>query len=290
MFIDLQLHSTYSDGYLTPTELARFLHKNCIKIASLTDHNTVSGLNEFTLACAKFNIKTIPGIEIYLKINDVKLNILWYNFDQNSPELHDLLRKSQINRKKKVRQILQNLKDIGFKIDLNKILDQYTHYTPINQVADDFFNIKFNENKIKKELKLKNITQYDIIKNYFHNPQIGVLENSFIDLKKIMELRKKIGGQIILNHPGKYGKIKREIFYDFKKRGLDGVEILSPHHSIGDIMFGQTLAEELNWIQSGGSDFHLNSDNKYLIKNSLQYFKIDSKYLKNINKILKNLS
>ncbi len=43
MLIDLQLHSTYSDGRLTPTEAAKFAVSNNVKVASLTDHNTVGG-------------------------------------------------------------------------------------------------------------------------------------------------------------------------------------------------------------------------------------------------------
>ena len=60
--IDLQFHSTYSDGSLTPTKLVNFLAKQKIKVASLTDHNTVAGLDEFFSACKKKEIKTISGI------------------------------------------------------------------------------------------------------------------------------------------------------------------------------------------------------------------------------------
>ncbi|MBU4375047.1 PHP domain-containing protein, partial [Patescibacteria group bacterium] len=64
MLIDLQLHSTYSDGYLTPTELAGFLAKQGVKIAALTDHNTVGGLDEFRQACRACKIKPITGVEL----------------------------------------------------------------------------------------------------------------------------------------------------------------------------------------------------------------------------------
>jgi predicted metal-dependent phosphoesterase TrpH len=53
MLIDLQFHSTYSDGYLTPTQLAQFMSKQGIKVAALTDHNTVSGINQFKKPCNK---------------------------------------------------------------------------------------------------------------------------------------------------------------------------------------------------------------------------------------------
>ena len=63
MLIDLQLHSTYSDGYLTPNQLADFLSVNNIKVAALTDHNTIGGLDEFKSAFEKKKNKTISGGE-----------------------------------------------------------------------------------------------------------------------------------------------------------------------------------------------------------------------------------
>lgn len=109
MYIDLQLHSTYSDGYLTPTEVVKFIAKQGVKAAALTDHNTVGGLDEFRLACRQYNIKPITGLEIYVKLHSRRFNIIWYNFDDTDPELHDMLRDSQMRRRRKVRFILNKL-------------------------------------------------------------------------------------------------------------------------------------------------------------------------------------
>ena len=137
MLIDLQLHSTYSDGYLTPTELADFLLKNKVEVASLTDHNTVGGLDEFKLACRKNGIKPIAGMEIYVKLNHKKFNLLWYNFDDKNPGLHKLLRLSQVRRRNQIRRALIKLKKLGLIINENKILDKYGHYISLNHIIKD---------------------------------------------------------------------------------------------------------------------------------------------------------
>ena len=123
MLIDLQLHSTYSDGYLTPSEAAKFLARESVKIASLTDHNTVGGLPEFKIACRKYGIKFITGLELYARLGNKKFNLIWYNFDYKNPLLHKLLRESQIRRRGMARIALEKLIQIGLKIDKNKILD-----------------------------------------------------------------------------------------------------------------------------------------------------------------------
>ncbi len=286
MLIDLQTHSTYSDGYLTPTELVKFIAKQGVKIAALTDHNTVGGLGEFRQACRKYNIKPITGLELYVKLGNRRFNVLWFNFDDTDAELHHILRNSQNRRRNKIRQTLLKLEQSGFTIDIEKTLNKYAYYTPINKIIDDVWSIPANRARIKKELNNKKPRENEIIHAYFRDPKISILNESYIEIKKVLKLRKKIGGQIILNHPAKHRYIKKTTWQELKKIGVDGVEVLSPHHSIGAVMYIQYLAHELRFIETGGSDFHRFEGNRHLLQNSWQYFKINSKYLKGIEKII----
>jgi 3',5'-nucleoside bisphosphate phosphatase len=286
MLIDLQLHSIYSDGYLTPTKLVDFIASQGVKAAALTDHNTVSGLNEFKAACARKKIKAVSGLELYVKLNHHKMNLLWYNFDFASPDLHSLLRESQVRRRAKVRNLLEKLFASKFKFDINKILDKYNHYIPVNHVISEIIDIPFNANKIKRELGLKNPREEEIMRHYFSNRNIGVLRESYLDIRRIFKLRQKIGGQIILCHPAKYNYINKEIWAKLAEMGLDGTEVLSPHHSYGAIVYIQQLARDFNLIETGGSDFHRFEGGNFSVQKSWDYFKIDAKYLNGIKKII----
>ncbi len=287
MLIDLQLHSTYSDGYLTPTEVARFIAARGVKIAALTDHNTVSGLDEFRHACRSIGIKPITGLELYAKFHKYRFNVLWYNFNETVPALHDLLRSSQVRRRRQVRTALKKLvAERGFRFDFNKILDKYTHYVPINHIADDLIAIPRNWRKIKKDLKQLNPREGDILGEYFHNRKTYFLKNSFIDIDRIMALREEIGGKIILCHPGKHFNVDHNLLRELKKIGLDGLEILSPHHTYGGVMYYQHWARELDLIETGGSDFHRFEGNKQLVQYAWQYYKIDSALLRQVKKII----
>jgi len=286
MLIDLQLHSTYSDGYLTPTQLVKFISDQGVKVASLTDHNTVGGLDEFRRACGKHKIKPIVGLELYVKFDFRRLNLLWYNFDDKNPELHNTLRNSQTRRRNRTRQILKKLKKLGFKIEADKILDKYNHYVPINRIIDEIYLMPANRKIINRKLRSSDPRESEIIKEYFKNEKIGILRESYINMERILFLRKKAGGQLILNHPAKHSYIKREFWEKLGKIGINGVEVLSPHHSIGAIMQAQYLARELNFITTGGSDFHRFEGDKYPLQSAFDYFKIDAKYLRGVNKII----
>lgn len=287
MLIDLQLHSTYSDGYKTPTQLVSFMKKNGVRVASLTDHNTVNGLEEFKEACRKVKVKFIPGLELYVKLKNKKFNILWYNFDCANLELHQLLRDSQRRRRGKVRTILNKLvKKERFKLNVNKIVDNYNHYVPINHVVDDLIRHPFNHRKVAKILKNNNFREIDVIREFFKNKKYGILRESYISIERIIRARKNVGGQIILNHPAKYGRVKEDFFKKLKDLDFDGVEVLSPHHSLGAIMYIQFLARRMDWIMTGGSDFHRSEKQHALLQNSWDYFKVDSKFLKGIKSVI----
>lgn len=285
MLIDLHLHSTYSDGYLTPYELGKFVARHKIKIASLTDHNTVRGLDEFRLACAKSKIKFITGLELYVQLEKKKFNLSWYNFDDKDPALHNVLRDIQTKRRASVRRTLNKLSEYGFTVNTEAILDKYNHYVPINHIVDDIFKIPANKSRVKKEIG-PDVREDEMISKYFYNSEIGRLSETYIEINKVINLRKKIGGQLVLNHPGKFGFIEKIVLEKLRKIGVDGLEVLSPHHSIGAVMFAQFIAEKNKFIWTGGSDFHRFEDNGARIQHAWEYFKIDSKNLKGIEKII----
>ena len=286
MLIDLQIHSVYSDGYLTPSQLANFLSTHNIKIAALTDHNTIGGLEEFKLACKKKKIKTINGLELYVKLNHKKFNLLWYNFNQHHPDLHALLRTSQARRRTQMRNALIKLKQHGLQINENQLLDNYNHYIPLNHIIDRVAKIPFNQKIIAKTLKTKTPNQEEIMMKFFKNPAFAKINESYIGLNQILKLRTKIHGQLILNHPGKYNRLHTNFISNLKKLGIDGVEVLSPHHTIGTTMHVQLLAQKYKLIMTGGSDFHCMELAQVALTSCYNYFKIDSKYLTNINKII----
>jgi hypothetical protein len=284
MLIDLQLHSTYSDGYLTPTRLADLLSKKGIRVASLTDHNTVRGQYEFWRACQKKGIKTIPGLEIYTKLEYKRFNILWYNFSDHR-HLHEMLRHSQIRRRNNIRRILKRL---NFDLDIERTLDKYTKYIPINHIIDDILEVESNKKRIQEELDKEDIRLNDVIDNYFRNKEIGILRESCIDIKRVLDLKEKLGGEVILNHPGKYGgaHLKEDFISRLKEMGVDGVEKLSPHHSYSTVMYLQHIARKYDLIETGGSDFHTHAGDNYPVQNSWEYFKIEDEQLRRIKEII----
>ena len=62
--VDLHLHTSHSDGTLSPEDLLRLCQSKGLKFISITDHDTTSALSESEEIAADLGINIIPGIEL----------------------------------------------------------------------------------------------------------------------------------------------------------------------------------------------------------------------------------
>jgi hypothetical protein len=181
---------------------------------------------------------------------------------------------------------LERLTKLGFNLNVDKIVDKYNHYVPVNRVVDDLIANPKNLALIKRTIGLPNPREGEIINEYFNNKNIGKLKNSYIDLDRIVALRKIIGGQLVLCHPAKGSYVDFEFVSLLKRAGIDGVEVLSPHHSYDAVAYIQHLATEFNLFETGGSDFHRFDTGRNPIHYSWQYYRIDSDLLKGVRRVI----
>ena len=91
MKIDLHMHTTYSDGKLTPTELVRLLHDRGVDIAAVSDHDSTEGITEALAAAEAYpDLRIMPAVEISADHpTDPKgdVHVLGYFLDHHNAEL-----------------------------------------------------------------------------------------------------------------------------------------------------------------------------------------------------------
>ncbi|MBE0601671.1 MAG: cache domain-containing protein, partial [Firmicutes bacterium] len=88
--VDLHCHSSWSDGNLPPAEVAYLLYQNGVRVASLTDHDTIMGLKAFQKALAQYDIGYVAGVEITATHHNETVHILAYGFDEENETLRGL--------------------------------------------------------------------------------------------------------------------------------------------------------------------------------------------------------
>ena len=123
--VDLHMHTTYSDGILTPTELVRLVAKQGVTIASVTDHDSTEGLDEaFAEAEAHPGLRLIPGIEIstdHPTDPTGDLHVLGYFLDRSNPELQGRLTQFREDRDHRAERMVERLAQLGMPVDFERV-------------------------------------------------------------------------------------------------------------------------------------------------------------------------
>lgn len=120
MKADLHAHSYYSDGDLSPRELARYMSEVGADAFSLTDHDTMAGVDEACAAAEEFGLKFVPGVEISA-YDGCDIHILGYYVDKNNPKFKKFDADMSESRRVRFERTLELLKQYGMPLDFDKV-------------------------------------------------------------------------------------------------------------------------------------------------------------------------
>ena len=82
---DFHLHSTYSDGILSPAALVDLASEQGVTMMSLTDHDSTEGIAEARSACRDRGITLVPGCEVSTDIENDEVHVLGHFLDPADP-------------------------------------------------------------------------------------------------------------------------------------------------------------------------------------------------------------
>ena len=120
--MDLHIHSTCSDGALSPVELVKKFHNDEYSIIAITDHDTVDGVSAAQIAGEALEIQVISGIELGTIFDDeIRLHILGYYIDTENKELGEAIEALKKARKERNEAILSILNRDGYDISENDL-------------------------------------------------------------------------------------------------------------------------------------------------------------------------
>ena len=252
-YVDLHVHSVFSDGTFTPSELVDLATENDLVAFALTDHDTVDGIDEAMNAAKDSTIDVIPGVELSCEYTISKerkkeIHILGYQLDWKQKELCDTLTMVAEERDNRNKKMCKNLSDAGFPIDYQSLISRFGNTILTRAHFARFLLEKGAIPSIDAAFKkiLAQDGPYFVMREYL-TPQKGI------------ELIKKAGGIPVLAHPLLYKLSVSEIralIVELKDYGLQGIEAMYSRNHGTDEAFIRKLADEYDLIITGGSDFH----------------------------------
>jgi 3',5'-nucleoside bisphosphate phosphatase len=252
-FIDLHTHTTFSDGTMTPKELLYYGREKKLTALAITDHDTVSGLDEGLFFANKLDILFIPGIEFSTQINGIPIHILGLNINYKNTELVKKLYEIKKNRNIRNLKIIELLSQKNISLNLNMNLYNEKTITRLH---------------IANALVEKNYcsSAKEAFKKYLSRGSIAYAPIDSPSSADIISLIHTCAGKAFLAHPMSYGLDFDDIKTMIDKltlQKLDGVEAIYSTHKYSTQVKLESLAKKNKLIVSGGSDFH--GDNKNYI-------------------------
>lgn len=254
--VDLHMHSNFSDGILSPAALAEASARAGLAAFSLTDHDTLKGLNEASAAAKNLNIEFVPGIEMSCQLGDREVHILGY-YPQQSDQLIAVLERMRDERRHRIEKVITALRSLGFKLNIEDLKDEAKDAAPGRL------------HLARLLLKRKYVHTVDeAFKLYLGKGKPAYFSRKLLAAAVVIQLLKDCSAITVLAHPGKDGKRDIDSLLTY---GLDGVEVFHPDHSPAIKKYYSEVAEENNLLITGGSDFHgdYRSHEMYLTKHAI---------------------
>lgn len=256
--VDLHLHTTASDGTLTPSALVNLCAERGLKVIAVSDHDSTEGLREAQAAAAAHpDMEIIPAIELSTDIPGSEIHVLGYFIDMSDPDFQRTLAGFREGRGERGRGMVKKLNELGYEIAWGRV----------QEIAGD------------ASIGRPHIAAALVEAGYFKYPNqafdnlIGRKGAAYVERPKLtpedaVRLLRDNGAVPVMAHPT-YSQVKtdrgevRELgdtLAGLKENGLMGMEVFYGDYTPEQVRRLKGIADELGIIPCGGSDFH-NSGN-----------------------------
>jgi predicted metal-dependent phosphoesterase TrpH len=243
--VDLHVHSTASDGKLSPEDIIGKAAELGLKVISLTDHDSVEGIIPALKAAEAFpHLIFIPGVEISTDMPDGEAHVLGYFIDYTSRELESTLERFRNSREGRARGMIARLNDMGIDIDWQRV----------QEIAGD--GSMGRPHIAQAMLEKGYIASFEeAFKEYIGHGGPAYVEREKMTPEEAVALILRSGGLPVLAHPFTV-KEPEALVIKLKAGGLLGIEAYYKDNTPEETEATLDLAKRYGLIATGGSDFH----------------------------------
>ena len=247
--IDLHLHTTASDGVMTPSEIVNYAKNKGLQAIAITDHDTVEGLKEGLLEGERIGLEVIPGIEISAEHSPGSMHLLGFLIDVNHPILKERLEYLQRARAERNPRMAEKLNKLGINITFDEVLK----VSGGGQVGRPHFAQVLIEKGYVRSFQ-------EAFDRFLKKGAPAYVEKMRFSAEESIHFINEANGVAVLAHPNTlqlngYSELENLILRLVKK-GLRGIEAYYPEHSALEVAQYKTLAERHGLLVTGGTDYH----------------------------------
>jgi predicted metal-dependent phosphoesterase TrpH len=240
---DLHLHTTASDGKLSPRELVRAAKSSGLRAFSVTDHDTVAGIPEAMEEARALQIELVPGVEVSANFGSASVHVLGLFIDPRDSALLEFFSGAAERRIQRVHEMVEKLGRLGIRIDARAVFARSTHGTVGRpHVAEE----------LMVQGVVKNLTE--AFERFLGQDCPAYVGYEKVTLRDAVDLIRGAGGVASLAHPVCLDD--DSLIPAMVGDRLQAIEVFHTDHTIEKAAEYVRLAERLGLLQTGGSDFH----------------------------------
>jgi predicted metal-dependent phosphoesterase TrpH len=242
--IDLHLHTTASDGTLSPSELVARARAAGLSIIAITDHDTTAGTCAARDSARAAGIDLIPAIEISSVDCGRDIHKLGYFLDPESPALLAFRDTQRVERLRRLTAMGERLESLGCAIDTSPILDRARCGGTVGrpQVADALISAGHATSRDDAFARFLDYGGPAFV------PRTGA---SPFDVLRIVH---DAGGVVSMAHPALTRR--DDLIAPLAAAGLDALEVRHSDHDAPTEARYRALAAEHGLVATAGSDYH----------------------------------
>jgi predicted metal-dependent phosphoesterase TrpH len=247
--IDLHMHTTASDGASTPTELVEKCIELGLETIAVTDHDNVTSFEEVKQLGQEKGLNVVSGIEISTYRGGAEYHILGYFVDPENDALLGLTETILDSRVERTHKMIEKLTEMGYPLEFK---DVKKYATGVSLGRPHVARAMVDKGYIEK------------IGDAFTKEFIDGGGKAYVEKKNILpveaiEVIIRAGGVPVIAHPYiiNHGQpLDKEEITRLKNVGLKGVEVYQTKHNKKITKKYKKIAEELDLLITGGSDYH----------------------------------
>ncbi len=243
--IDLHIHSTVSDGKLSPADIVRKSAERGLTVIALADHDAVDGIAPALAAAKAFpQLKVIPCVEISTDVPNGEVHVLGYFIDYTDHKLKATLERMRHSRRERAYGMVTKLGKLGIHIEWQRVQE----IAGSGSIGRPHIAQAMLEKGYIASIK-------EAFTKYISRDGPAYVEREKMTPQEVVKLLLRTNGLPVLAHPLTINDLET-LVAELKPAGLIGIEAYYNDYTAGEISKLVNLADRHGLLTTGGSDYH----------------------------------
>lgn len=242
---DFHLHSTASDGVLSPAEVVDLAAGRGVRVLALTDHDSTEGVAEARQAAARWpGLTLISGVEMGTDIPGAEVHVVGLFLEPEDAELQAALRRLRDSRVGRAQRMVEKLRALGYDVTWEQVL---------RFAGDGAVGRPHVAHALVEKGYIENVSQ--AFEGLIDRNGVAYVEREKMTPAEAVRTIVRLGGVAVLAHPADLERLD-ELLAELKDAGLAAMEVYYKDYDEATIARLRDAADRFGLIPGGGTDFH----------------------------------